>query len=87
MHRDAAGSLPRYALPYKIYVFGSGKDLFAKASFRHATCLPQQPYAYERRGGDADDQRGHGDPCGQVCGLHVFLIVVQEEDMDQINPE
>ena len=42
MHCDAAGSLPRSDYPYKIYVFDSGRDLSAKASFSHAIFLPME---------------------------------------------
>ena len=50
-------------------------------------CQPEHIYAYKGDGCDRKDQSGNRDPRRQIPGFHVFLIIIQKQDVDQIDPK
>ena len=47
----------------------------------------QHPHARKRYSGDRNGQRRDCDPRGQILGFHVFLEIIQEQDVDQVDAE
>ena len=60
-------------------------DDMSLCDFSPARKFPYHPHADEGDKRDDDNEPGHCEISRQVVRLHIFLIVVQKQDMNQVN--